>query len=70
MKYMSTTVKIGQWIVKWKLQVIIIRESWRWGVETSDQEYETKEKVRTKMSKVKLKISKCTQVWNLINLIF
>ena len=47
---MSMVIKIGDWIVKWQVKMIIISwemwndkwvESWSWGVESSGQEDET-----------------------------
>ena len=61
---MSMIMKIGEWVVKWHLKVIIDAwvvlndkwvESWEWCGESPGWEGKV---VRTKISKIKLTISK------------
>ena len=70
-KFMSIIVKIGEWIVKWHLKVIIVSwivlndkwvEHWRWWDESSGQENNNLGKiVKMKNTKIKITVSKYTQ---------
>ena len=68
--YMLMRIKIGEWIVTWQLNFIIVSwdvlsdkwvESRRWGCESQVQEDETQEKI-VGMNSSKIKIAICRYV--------